>query len=51
MVVTNFSFPRNTAGMNYQKFTLDLISDRPIEIILSEADLNNNQKISDLLGT
>lgn len=51
VVVTNYGFPRNTAGMNYQQFTLDLISDRPIEIVLSEADLENNQKISDLLGT
>lgn len=51
VVVTNFAFQRNTAGMNYQNFTLDLISDRPIEIVLSEADLENNQKISDLLGT
>jgi hypothetical protein len=49
VVVTNYSFPRNTAGMNYQKFKLDLISDRPIEIILSEGDLDNNQKLSDLL--
>lgn len=51
VVVTDFAFQRNTAGMNYQRFTLDLISDRPIEIVLSEADLENNQKISDLLGT
>lgn len=51
VVVTNFAFQRNTAGMNFQRFTLDLISDRPIEIVLSEADLDNNQKISDLLGT
>lgn len=49
-VVTNFSFPRDTAGMNFQKFTIDLISDRPIEVILSDSDLDNNQKISDLLG-
>lgn len=51
VVVTNFAFQRNTAGMNFQRFTLDLISDRPIDIVLSEADLENNQKISDLLGT
>ncbi len=50
VVVTSFSFPRDTAGMNFQKFTIDLISDRPIEIILSESDLDNDQKIADLLG-
>lgn len=49
-VVTNYSFPRATAGMNYQDFTIDLISDRPLEIVLSEADLENNQTIADLIG-
>ena len=49
VVVKSYSFPRNTAGMNYQSFKLDLISDRPIEIILTEGDLENNQKLSQLL--
>lgn len=49
VVVTSFSFPRNTAGLNYQKFQLNLISDRPVEIVLSDSDLENNQKLSSLL--
>jgi hypothetical protein len=50
VTVTNAEFQRDTAGLNYQKFSIDLISDRPIEIVLSEADLENNQKIADILG-
>lgn len=49
-VVTSYSFPRNTAGMNYQRFQLNLISDRPVEIVLSEGDLEDNKKLSNLLG-
>ena len=51
VVVTSYTFPRDTAGMNYQRFQLNLISDRPVEIVLSEGDLENNQKLSELLGT
>lgn len=50
VVVTSYSFPRNTAGMNYQRFQLNLISDRPVEIVLSEGDLEDNKKLSNLLG-
>jgi len=49
VVVTSYKFLRDTAGMNYQRFQLNLISDRPIEIVLSEGDLENNQKLSQLL--
>lgn len=50
VTVTNAEFQRNTAGLNFQDFSIDLISDRPIEIVLSEADLDNNQKIADIIG-
>lgn len=50
VVVANYVFSRDTAGMNYQRFSLNLISDRPIEIVLKEGDLENDQKLADLLG-